>query len=185
MRFYLSYLSGRGRGASFILSAPICACQLLQAAEFNLRLVATSIETSLKRRCSFELGFGDSTVRRYISRKISTAPRPLPPHEPCKEKYYSAPCTAISSRFLLPPERPAFAKFGPLNSSAAQPHQRKAVFLTKVLGLSSPPTRCCPAVELLHRHQPTCPLRQGHLAPGQHLPCWIPPLSPTRPQATA
>lgn len=100
--FYLSYLSGRGRGAVHSLQ-PICACQLLQAAEFNLRLVATSIETSLESADAL-LNWAsiDNTVRRYISQENINGTQTIAAYEAMQEKYYSSTLYSHILRFLLP-----------------------------------------------------------------------------------
>lgn len=92
MRFF-TFLTSLAVGAAlFILSNQYVRANSLQAAEFNLRLVATSIETSLDSADAL-LNWAsiDSTVRRYISQEISTAPRPLPPTKPCRKILFQHP----------------------------------------------------------------------------------------------
>lgn len=70
MRFF-TFLTSLAVGAAlFILSNQYVRANSLQAAEFNLRLVATSIETSLESADAL-LNWAsiDSTVRRYISQE--------------------------------------------------------------------------------------------------------------------
>lgn len=82
---------------------PICARQLLQAAEFNLRLVATSIETSLDSADAL-LNWAsiDSTVRRYISQENINGTQTIAAYEAVQEKYYSSTLYSHILRFLLP-----------------------------------------------------------------------------------
>ena len=103
MRFFTILTSLAVGAALFILSNQYVRANSLQAAEFNLRLVATSIETSLKSADAL-LNWAsiDSTVRRYISQENINGPQPLPPTKPCRKNTIPAPCTAISSASLLP-----------------------------------------------------------------------------------
>ena len=74
----------------------------LQAAEFNLRLVATSIETSLESADAL-LNWAsiDSTVRRYISQENINGTQTIAAYEACRKNTIPAPCTAISSAFFV------------------------------------------------------------------------------------
>ena len=167
-----TFLTSLAVGAAlFILSNQYVRANSLQAAEFNLRLVATSIETSLESADAL-LNWAsiDSTVRRYISQENINGTQTIAAYEAMQEKYYSSTLYSHILRFFVTNENDRHLQFGPLNSSAALNRTSVKQFLTKGTGCSSPPTAAARQSEL-HRHQPACPLRQGHLAPGQHLPC--------------
>ena len=171
MRFF-TFLTSLAVGAAlFILSNQYVRANSLQAAEFNLRLEATSIETSLESADAL-LNWAsiDSTVRRYISQENINGTQTIAAYEAMQEKYYSSTLYSHILRFFVTNENDRHLQFGPLNASAALNRTSVKQFLTKGTGCSSPPTAAARQSEL-HRHQPACPLRQGHLAPGQHLPC--------------
>ena len=74
----------------------------LQAAEFNLRLVATSIETSLDSADAL-LNWAsiDSTVRRYISQENINGTQTIAAYEAVQEKYYSSTLYSHILRFFI------------------------------------------------------------------------------------
>ena len=179
MRFF-TFLTSLAVGAAlFILSNQYVRANSLQAAEFNLRLVATSIETSLESADAL-LNWAsiDSTVRRYISQENINGTQTIAAYEAMQEKYYSSTLYSHILRFFVTNENDRHLQFGPLNSSAA-------LNRTSVTGCSSPPTRCCPAVRAASP--------SASLSAAARAPCtgaaptlrWIPPLSPTRQQVTA
>ena len=173
MRFF-TFLTSLAVGAAlFILSNQYVRANSLQAAEFNLRLVATSIETSLDSADAL-LNWAsiDSTVRRYISQENINGTQTIAAYEAMQEKYYSSTLYSHILRFFVTNENDRHLQFGPLNASA-------------VTGCSSLPTRCCPAVRAASP--------SASLSAAARAPCtgaaptlrWIPPLSPTRQQVTA
>ena len=172
MRFF-TFLTSLAVGAAlFILSNQYVRANSLQAAEFNLRLVATSIETSLESADAL-LNWAsiDSTVRRYISQENINGTQTIAAYEAMQEKYYSSTLYSHILRFFVTNENDRHLQFGPLNSSAALNRTSVKQFLTKGYGMQFATDPLLPGSPELHRHQPACPLRQGHLAPGQHLPC--------------
>lgn len=103
MRFFTILTSLAVGAALFTLSNQYVRANSLQAAEFNLRLVATSIETSLDSADAL-LNWAsiDSTVRRYITQENINGTQTIAAYEAMQENTIPAPCTAISSAFLLP-----------------------------------------------------------------------------------
>ena len=100
MRFF-TFLTSLAVGAAlFILSNQYVRANSLQAAEFNLRLVATSIETSLDSADAL-LNWAsiDSTVRRYITQENINGTQTIAAYEAMQEKYYSS-AASISSLTL-------------------------------------------------------------------------------------
>ena len=171
MRFF-TFLTSLAVGAAlFILSNQYVRANSLQAAEFNLRLVATSIETSLDSADAL-LNWAsiDSTVRRYITQENINGTQTIAAYEAMQEKYYSSTLYSHILRFFITNENDRHLQFGTLNSSAALNRTSINQFLQGVRDA----VHHRPAAARqsgLHRPQPACPLRQGHLAPGQHLPC--------------
>jgi two-component system sensor histidine kinase YesM len=87
MRFF-TFLTSLAVGAAlFILSNQYVRANSLQAAEFNLRLVATSIETSLDSADAL-LNWAsiDSTVRRYITQENAGGIQTIAAYEAVQEK---------------------------------------------------------------------------------------------------
>ena len=186
MRFFTILTSLAVGAALFILSNQYVRANSLQAAEFNLRLVATSIETSLDSADAL-LNWAsiDSTVRRYISQENINGTQTIAAYEAVQEKYYSSTLYSHILRFFITNENDRHLQFGPLNSSAALNRTSIKQFLPKGYGMQfttdpllpgspdcialSQPVRCCKGT--LHRGTPT--LR------------WTLPSSPTQPRATA
>ena len=174
MRFFTILTSLAVGAALFTLSNQYVRANSLQAAEFNLRLVATSIETSLDSADAL-LNWAsiDSTVRRYISQENINGTQTIAAYEAVQEKYYSSTLYSHILRFFITNENDRHLQFGTLNSSAA---------LNRTS--SSPPTRCCPAVRTASP--------SASLSAAARAPCtgaaptlrWTPPLSPTRLRAT-
>ena len=88
MRFFTILTSLAVGAALFTLSNQYVRANSLQAAEFNLRLVATSIETSLDSADAL-LNWAsiDSTVRRYISQENINGTQTIAAYEAVQEKY--------------------------------------------------------------------------------------------------
>ncbi len=187
MRFF-TFLTSLAVGAAlFTLSNQYVRANSLQAAEFNLRLVATSIETSLESADDL-LNWAsiDSTVRRYISQENINGAQTIAAYEAMQEKYYSSTLYSHILRFFITNENDRHLQFGPLNASAA-------LNRTSVKQFSHQGVR--DAV----RHRPAAARQSGAASPSASLsaaaraPCtgaaptlrWIPPLSPTRRQVTA
>ena len=92
MRIFTALTSLAICAALFILSNQYVRTNTLQAAEFNLRLVATSIETSLNDADAL-LNWAsiNSTVRRYLSQEDVNGTQTIAAYEAAQEKYYSSP----------------------------------------------------------------------------------------------
>ena len=136
MRFF-TFLTSLAVGAAlFILSNQYVRANSLQAAEFNLRLVATSIETSLESADAL-LNWAsiDSTVRRYISQENINGTQTIAAYEAMQEKYYSSTLYSHILRFFVTNENDRHLQFGPLNSSAALNRTSMNQFLTKGYGM--------------------------------------------------
>ena len=184
MRFFTILTSLAVGAALFTLSNQYVRANSLQAAEFNLRLVATSIETSLDSADAL-LNWAsiDSTVRRYITQENINGTQTIAAYEAMQEKYYSSTLYSHILRFFVTNENDRHLQFGPLNASAALNRTSIKQFLPK--GCSSLPTRCCPAVRAASP--------SASLSAAARAPCtgaaptlrWTPPLSPTRQQVTA
>ena len=132
-----TFLTSLAVGAAlFILSNQYVRANSLQAAEFNLRLVATSIETSLESADAL-LNWAsiDSTVRRYISQENINGTQTIAAYEAMQEKYYSSTLYSHILRFFVTNENDRHLQFGPLNSSAALNRTSVKQFLTKGYGM--------------------------------------------------
>ena len=185
MRFF-TFLTSLAVGAAlFILSNQYVRANSLQAAEFNLRLVATSIETSLDSADAL-LNWAsiDSTVRRYISQENINGTQTIAAYEAVQEKYYSSTLYSHILRFFITNENDRHLQFGTLNSSAALNRTSIKQFLPKGYGMQFTTDRCCPAVRTASP--------SASLSAAARAPCtgaaptlrWTPPLSPTRLRAT-
>ena len=88
--------------ALFFLSNQYVRTNTLQAAEFNLRLVATSIETSLNDADAL-LNWAsiNDTVRRYLSQEEVNGPQTIAAYKAAQEKYYSSPLYPKVIRFFM------------------------------------------------------------------------------------
>lgn len=122
--------------ALFILSNQYVRANSLQAAEFNLRLVATSIETSLDSADAL-LNWAsiNSTVRRYISQEDINGTQTIAAYTAVQEKYYSSTLYSHILRFFITNENDRHLQFGALNSSAALNRTSVKQFLTKGYGM--------------------------------------------------
>ena len=120
MRFFTILTSLAVGAALFTLSNQYVRANALQAAEFNLRLVATSIETSLDSADAL-LNWAsiDSTVRRYISQENINGTQTIAAYEAVQEKYYSSTLYSHILRFFITNENDRHLQFGALNASAA------------------------------------------------------------------
>ena len=131
MRFF-TFLTSLAVGAAlFTLSNQYVRANSLQAAEFNLRLVATSIETSLDSADAL-LNWAsiDSTVRRYITQENINGTQTIAAYEAMQEKYYSSTLYSHILRFFVTNENDRHLQFGPLNASAALNRTSIKQFLT-------------------------------------------------------
>ena len=119
-----------------ILTSLAVRANSLQAAEFNLRLVATSIETSLDSADAL-LNWAsiDSTVRRYITQENINGTQTIAAYEAMQEKYYSSTLYSHILRFFVTNENDRHLQFGPLNASAALNRTSIKQFLTKGYGM--------------------------------------------------
>ena len=103
MRLFTTLTSLAVGAALFILSNQYVRANSLQAAEFNLRLVATSIETSLDSANDLlNWASTNSTVRRYISQDDINGTQTIAAYKAVQEKYYSNTLYSHILRFLLP-----------------------------------------------------------------------------------
>lgn len=136
MRFFTILTSLAVGAALFILSNQYVRANALQAAEFNLRLVATSIETSLESADAL-LNWAsiDSTVRRYISQENINGTQTIAAYEAVQEKYYSSTLYSHILRFFITNENDRHLQFGTLNSSAALNRTSIKQFLPKGYGM--------------------------------------------------
>ena len=92
--------------ALFILSTQYVRTNMLQAAEFNLRLVATSVETSLNNaNALLNWASINGTVRRYLSQEEVNGAQTLAAYEAAQEKYYSSPLYSKIIRFFMTNEK--------------------------------------------------------------------------------
>ena len=136
MRIFTTFTSLAICAALFILSDQYVRTNTLQAAEFNLRLVATSIETNLNDADSL-LNWAsiNSTVRRYLSQEDINGTQTIAAYEAAQEKYYSSPLYSRIIRFFISNENNRHLQFGPLNSSSALNRSSVSLFLEQGYGM--------------------------------------------------
>ncbi len=136
MRIFTALTSLAVCAALFFLSTEYVRTNTLQAAEFNLRLVATSIETSLNDADSL-LNWAsiNGTIRRYLSLEDVNGTQTIAAYEAAQEKYYSSPLYSKIIRFFMSNENDRHLQFGPLNSSSALNRSSVRQFLTKGYGI--------------------------------------------------
>ena len=136
MRLFTFLTSLAVCAALFILSTQYVRASMLQAAEFNLRLVATSVETSLNNANTL-LNWAaiNGTIRRYLSQDEVNGTQTLAAYEAAQEKYYSSPLYSKIIRFFMTNENDRHLQFGPLNSSAALSRSSVQLFLTDGYGM--------------------------------------------------
>ena len=122
--------------ALFFLSNQYVRTNTLQAAEFNLRLVATGIETSLNDADAL-LNWAsiNDTVRRYLSQEEVNGPQTIAAYKAAQEKYYSNPLYPKVIRFFMSNENDRHLQFGPLNSSSALNRSSVSLFLQQGYGM--------------------------------------------------
>lgn len=129
MRIF-TFLTSLAVGAAlFFLSTQYVRTNMLQAAEFNLRLVAAGIETSLDNADALlNWAATNSTVRRYLSETEPNGTLTLTAFNTAQEKYYSSPLQSRIIRFFMTNETDRFLQFGSLiplsmglNRSTVQP----------------------------------------------------------------
>ena len=147
--------------ALFFLSNQYVRTNTLQAAEFNLRLVATSIETSLNDADAL-LNWAsiNDTVRRYLSQEEVNGTQTIAAYKAAQEKYYSNPLYPKVIRFFMSNENDRHLQFGPLNSSSALNRSSVSLFLQQGYGMrftTDPLMISHPACLAISR-----PIRSGH-----------------------
>ena len=136
MRIFTTLTSLAVCAALFLLSNQYVRTNTLQAAEFNLRLVATSIETSLNNADALlNWASTDSTVRRYLSQEDVNGTQTIAAYEAAQEKYYSSPLYSKILRFFMSNENNRHLQFGALNSSSALNRSSVALFLQQGYGM--------------------------------------------------
>ena len=160
MRLFTTLTSLAVCAALFLLSNQYVRTNTLQAAEFNLRLVATRIETSLNDADAL-LNWAsiNGTVRRYLSQEEVNGTQTLAAYEAAQEKYYSSPLYSKILRFFMSNENDRHLQFGPLNSSSALNRSSVALFLQQGYGMHF-------TTDPLMASHPTClvlsqPIRSG------------------------
>ena len=161
MRLFTTLTSLAVCAALFILSNQYVRTNTLQAAEFNLRLVATSIETSLNDADTL-LNWAsiNGTVRRYLSQEEVNGTQTIAAYEAAQEKYYSSPLYSKIIRFFMSNENDRHLQFGSLNSSSALNRSSLALFLKQGYGMqftTDPLMTSHPACLVLSQ-----PIRSGH-----------------------
>lgn len=136
MRFFTILTSLAVGAALFILSNQYVRANSLQAAEFNLRLVATDIETSLNDADAL-LNWAsiNDTVRRYLSQEEVNGTQTIAAYKAAQEKYYSNPLYPKVIRFFMSNENDRHLQFGPLNSSSALNRSSISLFLQQGYGM--------------------------------------------------
>ena len=147
--------------ALFFLSNQYVRTNTLQAAEFNLRLVATGIETSLNDADAL-LNWAsiNDTVRRYLSQEEVNGTQTIAAYKAAQEKYYSNPLYPKVIRFFMSNENDRHLQFGPLNSSSALNRSSVSLFLQQGYGMrftTDPLMLSHPACLAISR-----PIRSGH-----------------------
>lgn len=147
--------------ALFFLSNQYVRTNTLQAAEFNLRLVATGIETSLNDADAL-LNWAsiNDTVRRYLSLEEVNGTQTIAAYKAAQEKYYSNPLYPKVIRFFMSNENDRHLQFGPLNSSSALNRSSVSLFLQQGYGMrftTDPLMLSHPACLAISR-----PIRSGH-----------------------
>ena len=136
MRIFTTLTSLAICAALFILSNQYVRANTLQAAEFNLRLVATSIETSLNDADTLlSWATTNSTVRRYLSQEGINGTQTIAAYETAQEKYYSSPLYSKILRFFMSNENDRHLQFGPLNTSSALTRSSISLFLQQGYGM--------------------------------------------------
>ena len=161
MRLFTTLTSLAVCAALFFLSNQYVRTNTLQAAEFNLRLVATSIETSLNDADAL-LNWAsiNGTVRRYLSQEEVNGTQTIAAYEAAQEKYYSSPLYSKIIRFFMINENDRHLQFGPLNSSSALNRSSVSLFLQQGYGMQF-------TTDPLMVSHPAClaiskPIRSGH-----------------------
>ena len=136
MRIFTAFTSLAVGAALFFLSNQYVRTNMLQAAEFNLRLVATSVETSLNNADTLlDWVSVNSTIRRYLSQPDISGTQIITAYETAQEKYYSSPLQGSILRFFITNENDRHLQFGNLNSSAALNRTSMQLFLQQGYGI--------------------------------------------------
>lgn len=136
MRIFTTLTSLAVCAALFFLSNQYVRTNTLQAAEFNLRLVATSIETSLNDADALlDWASINGTVRRYLSQEDVNGTQTIAAYKAAQEKYYSSPLYSKIIRFFMSNENDRHLQFGPLNSSSALNRSSVSLFLQQGYGM--------------------------------------------------
>ena len=116
MRIFTALTSLAVGAALFILSNQYVRTNTLQAAEFNLRLVAASIETSFENADTLlNWASVNGTVRRYLTQTEVNGTQTIAAYNAAQEKYYSSPLQSKVIRFFISDENDRHLHLGPLN----------------------------------------------------------------------
>lgn len=150
MRIFTALTSLAVGAALFILSNQYVRTNTLQAAEFNLRLVAASIETSFENADTLlNWASVNGTVRRYLTQTDVNGTQTIAAYNAAQEKYYSSPLQSKVIRFFISNENDRHLQFGPLNASAALSRSSVQLFLQAGYGIHF-------AEDPLLGHHPVC-----------------------------
>lgn len=105
--------------ALYLISDQYVRTNALQTAEFNLRMVTTSIETSLANADSLlNWAAVDSSVRRYLSQEGLNGTQIITAYNAAQEKYLSSPLQTRVTRFFITNETDRFLQYGTLMTSS-------------------------------------------------------------------
>ena len=138
MRLFAAIVSLTVGLALFWLSNRYVRTNALQAAAFNLRLVAESIQTSLDSADDLlNWAAVDSTIRLYLSRPQLTGAQTMAAYKAAQDKYLSSPLQTRIIRFFITDERSRFLQFGrPLPNSQALDRASVQPFLSRGYGMA-------------------------------------------------
>lgn len=129
MRLFAAAASLAVGAALYYLSDQYVRERSLQAAEFNLRMMAASVETSFEYADSLlNWAAVDSTLRQYLARSEVSGSQVIAAYNAAQEKYLSSPLFKRITRFFVTNENERFLQFGPL-LTASDALDRKSVRL--------------------------------------------------------
>lgn len=114
---FLSVLAG---AAFFLLSDRLVKHAAVQSSEFDLTLVAASVQQSLDN-ADLLLAWGcmDSSVRRYLSTPDVQGAQLIRAYDNAQNKYQSSPSQQSIARFLMTNENGRYLEFGSVTGSSA------------------------------------------------------------------
>lgn len=138
MRLFTAIVSLTVGLALFWLSDRYVRANALQTAEYNLRLVAESIQTSLDSADDLlNWAAVDSSIRLYLSRPQLTGAQTMTAYKAAQDKYLSSPLQTRIIRFFITDERDRFLQFGkPLPNSQALDGSSVRSFLSRGYGMA-------------------------------------------------